>query len=598
MLSSLRSRVLIFFITLVLAALIILTFTTYLVVRAGVSESARDSLADITASNGMTLSNWIKDRTRMVSAVSAAGLENVHEAMLQLERSGGFDEAYTGFSDKREVSSHDSSGEGSSYDPTHRPWYMEAVHAGKPVITAPYKDFSSQKLVITFANPIVLASGVTAVVAADISLDGINDVLRDIHPTPSSFAFIVDKKGSLIAINKAGMVLKPATALAPDLTGEMLSHLVPRSGRSVDIGGREVWLSGVPVTGTDWKFVVALDQQEVTGILDKIVLSSCGISALIIAVTILLVVAFMSVAFRRLSGIQAAMEKVSSSDGDLTGRLPADGHDEISSIASAFNRFAEKICVLLHQVQESSQAVALSASEISQGNGDLSRRTEESAASLEETAAALAQLSSTVNLTSESASAARDMASEAKSVADRGGEAVNDVVSTMSRISLASERIRDINRVINDIAFQTNILALNAAVEAARAGEHGRGFAVVASEVRSLSQRSAQAAKEISVLIDESVSEIAVGALLAENAGGTMSKIVDNATSISRILQDIALASSEQSAGLTQINAAIGQLEGGTQQNASLVQQATVASESLKKSARKLADTTGQFRTE
>ncbi|MCW0323397.1 Methyl-accepting chemotaxis protein III [Pantoea dispersa] len=292
------------------------------------------------------------------------------------------------------------------------------------------------------------------------------------------------------------------------------------------------------------------------------------------------------------------MEKVSSSDGDLTGRLPADGHDEISSIASAFNRFAEKICVLLHQVQESSQAVALSASEISQGNGDLSRRTEESAASLEETAAALAQLSSTVNLTSESASAARDMASEAKSVADRGGEAVNDVVSTMSRISLASERIRDINRVINDIAFQTNILALNAAVEAARAGEHGRGFAVVASEVRSLSQRSAQAAKEISVLIDESVSEIAVGALLAENAGGTMSKIVDNATSISRILQDIALASSEQSAGLTQINAAIGQLEGGTQQNASLVQQATVASESLKKSARKLADTTGQFRTE
>lgn len=292
------------------------------------------------------------------------------------------------------------------------------------------------------------------------------------------------------------------------------------------------------------------------------------------------------------------MERVSSGDGDLTGRLPAEGRDEISHIASAFNRFADKICVVLRQVQESSAAVASSATEISQGNDDLSRRTEASAASLEETAAALEELNSTVNLTAESASAARDMAGEAKSVADSGGQAVSDVVATMSRISQASEHIRDINRVINDIAFQTNILALNAAVEAARAGEHGRGFAVVASEVRGLSQRSAQAAKEISALIDEAVSEIARGALLAENAGRTMSTVVDNVTSVARILQEIALASAEQSAGLSQINTAVGQLDGGTQQNASLVQQATAASESLKENARQLAVTAGQFRTE
>jgi len=597
MFNSLRTTVLTFFIILVLTALLILSLTNFFVARNGIFETTRNSLAEITTAGGKTISAWISIREQMVSAVSAIRLGRAHDAMLQLEQSGGFDEAYTGYSDKHEISSHDSSDQASAYDPTNRPWYREAIEAGKVIATAPYLDYSSKKLVMTFAGPVTLSHGLTAVVAADVSLDGVIDVINEIHPTPSSFAFITDKKGTLIAISKSGLTMKSATVLEPTLTAEFIGHLSPHSHYPVEMEGRLVWLSAIPVKGSDWTLVVAQDVSEATGILRNILFNSTGISALIMIITVLLVIIFTSIAFRRLSGIQVAMEDLSNEGGDLTRRLTTEGRDEISHIASAFNRFAEKICLVLHQVQENSTAVASSALEIFQGNEDLSRRTEQSAASLEETAVALEELNTNVNLTAESAASARLMAGEAKSVADLGGQSVSILVQTMTRISLTSERIRNINAVITDIAFQTNILALNAAVEAARAGEHGRGFAVVASEVRGLSQRSAQAAREISVLIDEAASEIADGAIMAESAGRTMNTVVENASSVAGILQEIALASAEQSAGLSQINIAIGQLDDGTQKNVSLVQQAKTASDSLKSNARQLADTAGQFRT-
>lgn len=240
-------------------------------------------------SGASSLSSWVQIHTRMVAAVSPDCLVSyTYGAMLQLERSGGFDVAYTGFSDKRNVASNDPSGTAAAYDPTSRPWYREAVSAGRGIVSKPYQDIYTKKLVMTFARPVALPGGVTAVVAADVTLDGVSEVVNGIHPTPSSFAFITDKNGTLIALKKPGMDLKPATALAPALTAELISQLGPRSGRSVNIGGREAWLSAAPVAGTDWKLVVVLDAREATGILGKILLSSSGISLLIMAVAVLL----------------------------------------------------------------------------------------------------------------------------------------------------------------------------------------------------------------------------------------------------------------------------------------------------------------------
>jgi len=236
------------------------------------------------------------------------------------------------------------------------------------------------------------------------------------------------------------------------------------------------------------------------------------------------------------------------------------------------------------------------AAEIAQGNVDLASRTEESAASLEETAASMDQLTGTVTASSEAAAQAGHLAAAASGIAHHGGEVVAGVVSTMQDIAESSSKIAEIIGVINGIAFQTNILALNAAVEAARAGEQGRGFAVVAGEVRSLAQRSAQAAKEIERLITDSVGKVESGKALVESAGTTMNNIVMSVKKVADILEEIKASSTEQTVGITRVNQAVAQLDSTTQQNAALVEQASAGSELLREQAFRLADIVGQFK--
>jgi len=240
--------------------------------------------------------------------------------------------------------------------------------------------------------------------------------------------------------------------------------------------------------------------------------------------------------------------------------------------------------------------VSHAAAEIAAGNTDLSSRTEQQAAAVEETAASMEQLSSTVKQNAENAHHASKLASEASQTATRGGKQVGDVVVTMQQISGSSKRIAEITSVINGIAFQTNILALNAAVEAARAGEQGRGFSVVASEVRSLAQRSAQAAKEIEGLIAESVERVNTGAKLVENTGRTMQDIVQSVTNVRDIMGEIASASDEQSRGIAQISQAIVEMDSTTQQNAALVEQSAAAADSLEDQSRVLTNAVSVFR--
>jgi methyl-accepting chemotaxis protein len=250
---------------------------------------------------------------------------------------------------------------------------------------------------------------------------------------------------------------------------------------------------------------------------------------------------------------------------------------------------------LVLQVRQGSESVATASAEIAQGNHDLSARTEQQASALEETAASMEQLSATVRQNADSAAQANQLAQSASSVAVQGGDVVAEVVTTMQGINESSRRIADIISVIDGIAFQTNILALNAAVEAARAGEQGRGFAVVASEVRSLAGRSAEAAKEIKLLISASVDRVAQGTVLVDKAGATMTEVVSAIRRVTGIVGEISAASGEQSAGVSQIGEAVIQIDQVTQQNAALVEEMAAAASSMKNQARDLVNAVAVF---
>ena len=266
------------------------------------------------------------------------------------------------------------------------------------------------------------------------------------------------------------------------------------------------------------------------------------------------------------------------------------------NLLSAVCEMKQRLTAIVQGIKHSAESIATGAREIAAGNNDLSQRTEEQAASLEETASSMKQLAGTVRHNAENARQAASLAESASGVAQRGGAVVSRVTETMQGISESSSKVAEIISVIEGIAFQTNILALNAAVEAARAGEQGRGFAVVAAEVRSLAQRSGNAAKEIKVLIDESVSRVGAGSQLVSEAGSTIGEIVSAVTRVTGIVKEIAGASEEQSTGIEQVNRAVGQMDQVTQQNAALVEQASAAAQSMNQQAHSLREAVSVFR--
>ncbi|WP_321919652.1 methyl-accepting chemotaxis protein [Paraburkholderia tropica] len=597
MFSTIRARIVALCVSIVVVALAANTALDYYVASSHNKDSIDDTLSAVAASHAEGIGEWAATHARMIESLQDAVLQpDPSAALKQIAAAGGFTNVYVGYADKTAKFS-DPTGIPPDYDPTGRPWYKQAVAAAKGVVTPPYVDVGTGKLVVAFAAPVIRDGQVKGVISGDVAMDDVVSNVQSIHPTPASFGMLVDSAGQIVAHNDAKLTLKPVTDLAPELTGDKLAAL-DASARppSFDVGGDAKLMRAQPIPGTDWRLIVALDRSEATAGMRSLLTASLIALVVVAVVAALVVGAVTAVSFQRLSRIRDAMDAISAGEGDLTQRLPATGDDEVAQIARSFNAFMDKLRDVMRHIRDASESVRTASDEIAAGNVDLSGRTESAAASLEQTAASMEEITATVGQSANAAQQADVTANSASVVASRGGAVINDVVDTMGAIEKASVKIADIIGVIDGIAFQTNILALNAAVEAARAGEQGRGFAVVAGEVRSLAQRSAQAAREIKALIESTVTSVNSGSQLVRRAGETMDEIVANVSNVTTIIAEVTSAAGEQTRGIQEVNRAVSQLDEMVQQNAALVEQSTAAASALRGQAMRLAEAVGQFR--
>ena len=317
-------------------------------------------------------------------------------------------------------------------------------------------------------------------------------------------------------------------------------------------------------------------------------------SALIVALGLFMGMAIMRSITRPLDQAVALADGIAA--GDLTGSVQSNRGDELGHLLQALNGMAQRLRGVVGEVRSGVESVSTASNQIASGNQDLSSRTEQTAANLEETAASMEELTATVTQSADTARQANQLAATAAQAAEQGGAVVAQVVTSMQQITESSRKIADIIGVIDGIAFQTNILALNAAVEAARAGEQGRGFAVVAGEVRSLAQRSAEAAKEIKLLITTSVDNVQSGSQQVEQAGRSMEEIVSSVRRVSDLIGEITASSTEQRDGIGQVNQAVSQLDQMTQQNAALVEESSAAALAMQDQARRLSEVVAVFK--
>ena len=482
-------------------------------------------------------------------------------------------------------------------------FYQLAKASGQETVLEPYSYTVAGKSVLmtTLVAPILIDGRFMGVAGIDMALANLQQTVEKIRVYDTGYASLLSNKGIYVGdrdaenvgkdlgdgLEQAKQAIAQGSILQTNFFSQRLETDVTRVFVPIQIG----------MTKTPWSFAVTVPNDTILSEVQQQRLTAIGLGVLsILLVSLGLAFALDRLVLRPIGGEpdDAAGITARVAHGDLSQPIAVRPQDTTSLMAQ-LQHMQNSLASVVANVRQGAESVATASAQISQGNHDLSGRTESQASALEQTAASMEQLGSTVTQNADNARHANELARSASSVAVQGGEAVARVIATMKDINDSSRKIADIIGVIDGIAFQTNILALNAAVEAARAGEQGRGFAVVAAEVRSLAGRSAEAAKEIKALIGASVGRVEVGATQVDQAGQTMTEVVQAIQRVTDIMGDISAASAEQSAGVGQIGEAITQMDQVTQQNAALVEEMAAAATSLQNQAQDLVQTVAVF---
>ena len=525
----------------------------------------------------------------------AADDQALRTALAQAVASGDFRTVYVGYDADKRFVQVPLQKLPADYDPTARPWYKAAVAAGKPVVTQPYKNASSGEMTVTFATPIKSDGKLVGVIGANKALDEVVKIVSAVKPSADSYAFVLDKEGHVLVHPGADLTLKSLSEAQPGMAA--VASAPDNAIVDANDGTRDVLVRTEAIPGTDWRLAVAYDKSAAMAGLGTLVGSIAVAALAVVVVAGLILTSLLRRWFEPLRKVRNAMVAVAGGGGDLTAHIAVTHNDEVGQIARAFNDFTDSLRGIIHEVKQASSEVKTAAHEIAIGNADLSARTESQASAIQQSASSIAQLHSSTVTNADAAREANRIAQEAATLAAEGGDKVHEVVETMGGITASSKRIGEIIGVIDSIAFQTNILALNAAVEAARAGEQGRGFAVVASEVRTLAQRSGEAARDIRTLIQKSTQDVETGAARVDDAGRTISQVVESVRSVSSLMARIVEATQQQTGGIGEVNNAVNQIDQMTSQNAALVEEASAAASSLSEQSSRLVEAVGRFRT-
>ena len=592
---------------LALAALITIAVTvgSYVQMREQlISTGIRNEIRSTAAGSGALIKEWITTRKSIVAAgvQSAQTAEDPLPAIIQTAKSGKFEAAYLGMPDKQMITDHDMQLP-AGYDPTGRPWYKDNVNATSTVMTDPYIDVSTKKLVISFVEPLKKNGTFAGVFGTDVLLDDIVASVLGIKLVGEGYGMLLSKNGQVLVHRDAARVTKPVSDLVPELKPELLAELA-KSGelREIALDNTSKYFFVHAIEGTDLYLALAVDKS-----LALAPLSSLLWQALVMLVVILLIVVplagfLVSTQLRSIRHIHDTMLEIANGGGDLTRKIKISGNDEVAETAEAFNRFLDQLRSMFARIDEESLQLTAGINNIhgvieqlSDDSQRLAELTSENAAAIEEITVSISHIADSSHdvdkLTKDTDVLSLESVSAVKGVADETGESARDVeaLSTMlNGLSQRSQEISGIIRVIKEIADQTNLLALNAAIEAARAGEQGRGFAVVADEVRKLAERTSQATVQITGMIEgvngetskavenmqSTLNAVRGGANHSNEAAQKIDAIRQNIKEVVIKIEEIALSTREQFSATTSMAQAAEKITTQTHHSDSALQRA------------------------